>query len=105
LNGKNGWLAWRWIFCIEGVMPIVFGLLLFVLLPSTPESARYGFTQADKDLAVKRSRRSHNPEDAKIRPQKILVTLMNPVFWLFALIFSAYHYTNAPMTNLIPNIV
>jgi MFS family permease len=105
LNGKNGWRPWRWIFCIEGIMPIVFGLLLFVFLPSTPETARFGFTQADKELAVKRSRRAHNPEDAKLRPQKILTVLLNPIFWFFTLIFSAYHYCNAPMTNFIPNIV
>ncbi|KAJ5453418.1 uncharacterized protein N7458_004374, partial [Penicillium daleae] len=99
LNGKNGWLSWRWIFCIEGIMPIGFGFLLFILLPSTPEKARFGFTQADKDLAVKRSCRAHNPEDAEIRPQKIVTTLLNPVFWLFGVIFSAYHYCNAPITK------
>jgi MFS family permease len=105
LNGKNGWLAWRWIFLIEGVMPIVFGLLLFVFLPSTPEKARFGFSQADKDLAVKRSRRAHNPEDAKLRPQKILPVLLNPVFWFLNFIFGAYHYCNSPITNFIQQIV
>jgi sugar phosphate permease len=105
LNGKNGWLAWRWIFLIEGVMPIVFGLLLFVFLPSTPEKARFGFSQADKDLAVKRSRRAHNPKDAKLRPQKILPVLLNPVFWFLNFIFGAYHYCNSPITNFIQQIV
>jgi hypothetical protein len=105
LNGKNGWLAWRWIFMIEGIMPIVFGLLLYVFLPSTPEKAKFGFSQADKDLAVKRSRRSHNPEDAKLRPKGILPVLLNPVWWFLVFIFSGYHYTNSPITNFIQQIV
>ncbi|KAJ7490999.1 major facilitator superfamily domain-containing protein [Mycena latifolia] len=41
LNGKHGHSGWQWIFIIEGAITIVFGLVSFLLLPSSPDHARF----------------------------------------------------------------
>jgi sugar phosphate permease len=105
LEGKNGWLAWRWIFLIEGLMPIAFGIFLYFCLPTTPEKARLGFTQADRDLATKRGRRSHNPEQPKLRPKMIFGCFLSPTFWLFTIQFCGYHFCSSSITNFTPVII
>lgn len=66
-DGKNGWRAWRWIFLIEGVVPIGWGFVVAALLPSTPESVRGIFTKPEKEVIILRSRSSHNTGSSKIK--------------------------------------
>ncbi|KAJ7107243.1 major facilitator superfamily domain-containing protein [Mycena crocata] len=47
LNGKHGHSGWQWIFIIEGAITIAFGLVSFLLLPSTPDHARF-FNEEEK---------------------------------------------------------
>ncbi|KAJ6606112.1 major facilitator superfamily domain-containing protein [Mycena vulgaris] len=41
LNGKHGHSGWQWIFIIEGVITVAFGLASFFLLPDSPDHARF----------------------------------------------------------------
>ncbi|KAJ7611771.1 major facilitator superfamily domain-containing protein [Roridomyces roridus] len=41
LNGQHGHSGWQWIFIIEGVITVFFGLLSFFLLPASPATARF----------------------------------------------------------------
>lgn len=66
-DGKNGWRAWRWIFLIEGVVPIGWGFVVAALLPKTPETVRGIFTAPEKEVIILRSRSSHNTGSSKIK--------------------------------------
>src|SRR6187402_2278952 len=92
LNGRNGWLAWRWIFLIEGIMPMAFSFVVFALLPASPEKLRFGFTKAESELASRRSLRSHNSPDAKMEWKKILTPLFEIHFWLITIMACAGHF-------------
>ncbi|MCJ1395401.1 hypothetical protein MMC18_008285 [Xylographa bjoerkii] len=41
MNGMRGYLAWRWIFIIEGVVTCVVAIIFFFLIPSFPEDASW----------------------------------------------------------------
>lgn len=41
LNGRNGYLGWRWIFILEGLLTCVVSFALFFLIPSFPEDAKW----------------------------------------------------------------
>jgi MFS family permease len=105
LDGKNGWRAWRWIFLIEGVVPIGWGFVVAAFLPSTPETVRGIFSPSEKDIIIRRSRSSHNTGDSKIRPKAMLEVLANPVFWALTLMNCCIHITTASLSNFLPPIL
>ncbi|KAI9707987.1 MAG: hypothetical protein M1820_004406 [Bogoriella megaspora] len=106
LDGKNGWRAWRWIFLIEGVVPIGWGFVVTWLLPGTPETASNKvFSPSEKDLLVRRSRLAHNTGDSKIRPKAMLQVLMDPTFWMLAILNCSVHFTVGSLTNFLPPIL
>jgi MFS family permease len=41
LNGKHGHSGWQWIFIIEGAITVVIGLSGYLLMPDTPDHARF----------------------------------------------------------------
>ncbi|KAJ7041990.1 major facilitator superfamily domain-containing protein [Mycena alexandri] len=47
LKGKDGHSGWQWIFIIEGAITVLFGLVSFALLPSSPDHARF-FNEEEK---------------------------------------------------------
>lgn len=49
----NGYNRWPWIFIVEGVITIVYGLIVIWFLPATPSHARF-LTDAERDAAVHR---------------------------------------------------
>jgi len=105
LNGHNGWLAWRWIFLIEGIMPITFSFVVFTLLPVSPEKLKFGFSKAESKLASQRSLRSHNNPDAKMEWKKILTPLLEIHFWLIAIMACAGHFCLSSLSNFLPAII
>ena len=80
LDGKNGWSAWRWIFLIEGIVPIGWSFVVLAFLPATPESARFGFSPEEKAIIVQRSRAAHNTGESKILPKLTLKPLLELQF-------------------------
>ncbi|HXX10255.1 MAG TPA: MFS transporter [Burkholderiales bacterium] len=55
VDGVNGWRGWQWLFLLEGLPSIIVGLLVFVLLPNGPKSAKWLTTQ-EQELIVQRVR-------------------------------------------------
>ncbi|KAL1610817.1 hypothetical protein SLS60_002488 [Paraconiothyrium brasiliense] len=105
LDGKNGWRAWRWIFLIEGVIPIGWGFVVAALLPSTPETVRGIFSRSEKEIVIQRSRASHNTGSSKIRVKAVLEVLLHPIFWLLTLINCCVHITTSSLSNFLPPIL
>lgn len=105
LDGKNGWRAWRWLFLIEGIVPIGWGFVVVALLPGTPESVRRIFSPAEKDILIRRSRSAHNTGESKIRPKAMLQVLADPTFWMLAVILSCVQLSVGSLTNFLPPIL
>ncbi|MDG4475471.1 MFS transporter [Thiovibrio frasassiensis] len=53
LHGAAGWRGWQWLFLLEGIPSVFVGLLVFLLLPDTPERARW-LTAKERELVVRR---------------------------------------------------
>ncbi|KEF63446.1 uncharacterized protein A1O9_01424 [Exophiala aquamarina CBS 119918] len=105
LNGQNGWLPWRWIFLIEGIIPVGWAFVILLLLPHTPEKIRFGFTEEDKKLIIRRSRRAQNTGESKILPRKILQVLFDYKFWMLVGIESATVSCVSAVGNFLPEIL
>lgn len=105
INGQNGWLAWRWIFLIEGVIPAGWAFVILFLLPHTPEKIKFGFTEEEKQLIIRRSRRAQNTGESKILPRKILQVLFDYKFWMLVGIESATVSCVSAVGNFLPEIL
>ncbi|KUJ07763.1 MFS general substrate transporter [Mollisia scopiformis] len=105
LNGAHGWLAWRWIFLIEGVLPVGATLLVIFLLPSTPEKLGRNFKEDERELAIQRSRRAHYEETTKLDWKLIHTPLLSVHFWIFVLLYCASHFCISSLQNFLPAII
>lgn len=105
LAGHGGWTAWQWLYLVEGVIPIGCAIVILVCLPSFPEKKHWLFTEAEQELAVRRSRRAFNPVDAKVRPDAILSPLLEVRFWLLVAIYAFNHYALGSLSNFLPAII
>lgn len=105
LDGRNGWRAWKWIFLIEGILPISFAFIVLIFLPASPSEVRLGFNGIEKDELVRRSKRSHNTLTSQIQLKKILELLTSIHFWLFALLYCASLFTISTLSNFLPAII
>jgi sugar phosphate permease len=105
LAGHRGWEPWQWLYLVEGVLPIGCSLILLLLLPGTPEKKHFLFTKEERELAIRRSRRAFNPEDAKLRPRFIIKPLLKPHFWLLSAIYAFNHFSVSSLSNFLPAII
>lgn len=105
LDGKGGWRAWRWLFLIEGIIPVGWAFFVIFLLPNTPEKVRFGFTEEEKQIIVRRSRRAQNTGESKILPRKILQVIFDYKFWMLVGIESATVSSVNAVGNFLPDIL
>lgn len=85
LNGSFGLAGWQWLFLVEGIPAILFGLIVLVYLTDRPETADW-LSSTEKDwlvntLAAKRTSR-HGGHSIGI-----LAALTNPTIWHLGIIF------------------
>ncbi|KJF60734.1 uncharacterized protein CIMG_08681 [Coccidioides immitis RS] len=53
MNGVGNYAGWRWIFIIEGLLPVVLAAVVWKILPDSPEQARF-LTKAEREFIVNR---------------------------------------------------
>ena len=97
--------SWRWLFLIEGVVPIGWAFVVMVLLPPTPEKVKLFFTEEEKAILIKRSRRAYNTGESKIRPKLILKLLVDYKFWMTVCIECASLFCITSLSNFLPDIL
>ncbi|KAF3057119.1 hypothetical protein GL218_06034 [Daldinia childiae] len=105
LDGVNGWRAWRWIFLIEGIAPMLFSLVVFFFLPSSPKHLKYGFTEEEKQHIAQRSAKAHNTEEGSVEFKKIWKVLLDGHFWLFILTSCGGSFCQSSLSNFLPDII
>ncbi|TVY35026.1 MFS transporter, partial [Lachnellula occidentalis] len=93
MEGKAGIRAWRWLFILEGVITIFFGLLAIPILPDYPTSTKW---LSEREIMIAEKRLvddtgiadEDDENDGAFHGLKLAV--MDPKVWLLAL---AYHTT------------
>jgi MFS family permease len=53
LDGQAGLYGWQWLFLLEGLIPVALALVVWKILPNSPETAGF-LTQAERDFLVNR---------------------------------------------------
>lgn len=55
MNGLAGLVGWRWLFILEGIPSCLFAVVIWMILPDWPESAKW-LSAEEKSLATDRIR-------------------------------------------------
>ena len=50
MDGMRGYRGWRWIFILEGITTILFGLVAWLMMPADLKSAKF-FNEEERDFA------------------------------------------------------
>ena len=67
-----------------GCITVAVGIFVLFLLPPVPEKLKWGFSSAEKDMAVRRSREAFNAENAGIVPAQLLSLARDVKMYLYS---------------------
>jgi MFS transporter, ACS family, tartrate transporter len=88
LEGVGGLTGWQWLFLIEGLPPVVLGLIVFRFLTDCPKDADWLSRQERSWLSQRLEREQQQTEAADI---SILRTLANPLVWVLTIPYFAFY--------------
>jgi len=98
VNGVRGYSGWRWIFILEGIVTLVFGVVFFFTFPSFPEEATW--LSEDERAYVKarlQADQGRNGAERNITFADVVTVMKDYKIWLggfmyFGMIVPAYGY-------------
>ncbi|KAK4223101.1 putative transporter [Podospora fimiseda] len=102
LNGRYGRPAWRWIFLVEGVVSVGFGLVILFLLPTTPERVKWGFSKDEKKIAMRRTEEAYNVPNAKPNGAQFVAALKDPKTWFYSVLNACASISQGVWSNFLP---
>ena len=108
MDGLQNIAGWRWIFIIEGLVPVAFGLALPFLLPDNPDKVKW-LTQEEKKFIVLRFQksgvRSAEGEGDKFSWSMLLGTMLDWKILLAVILAMVNAAPNAAFSYTMPTII
>lgn len=84
LNGKANLAGWQWLFILTGIPAVIFGIIVWVYMPNYPQDATF-FTEEERVFAIARMGPfAPNKEDKTFNITTAKETLLDPLFWVYA---------------------
>ena len=105
MNNVAGLRAWQWLYILEGIPPVLAGLLAFALLPDSPAKAQW-LRSEQKELVqrmISDERSDRGP--ALSRSHHFLHALKNPAVWLLCLVFFGFVMASYGIGFWLPQIL
>lgn len=97
--------AWQWLFLIEGVLSIGYGVLVLIFLPPVPEKLNWGFTKDEKRMAVIRTQQANNTPGAKIRWKEVLPAFKSPMLYVYTVVLVCIQIILSGLSSFLPALV
>ena len=117
MNGLGGLQGWRWIFIIEGIISVLFGLSTFFLLPDSPALSGRWLTEEEQRFLQLMNQATRGtgasttepatgvPAKKKTNWQAVRAMISDPHIYLQAIVFSSNAIPNNGMKYTMPQIV
>ena len=75
--------GWRLLFVVEGIMPMLYAVVLYLFLPATPETALFLEAEEKEWIAVNQGK--HDSEDSLPFWEELKRVVSNGSWWMFSL--------------------
>lgn len=86
LNGRLGLAGWQWLFLLEGLPAIVFGIAVWFLLPDGPHHARW-LTEHHRAALIGSLDRERVDIETHQRGKSLRAALASPLLWQLAVLW------------------
>jgi len=98
-----GIAGWRWVFILEGVPAVIFGVVVYRFLTDRPEQAKW-LTEEERNWLVANQEREHR---AKVQVKKYtkLQAFMSPRVWQLTLIYFTLQAVQISIPLWLPTIL
>ncbi|KAK9722825.1 hypothetical protein K7432_002364 [Basidiobolus ranarum] len=105
MHNNLGLSAWQWIFLIEGIPSIFFGILTFFLLPDFPQTATW-LTEEERAVAVKRLELEGTiATDTKFERSQFLAAFTDVNVILYQILYFTVLTPSVTLSMLLPTII
>ncbi|KAG0645539.1 Pyrrolocin biosynthesis L [Hyphodiscus hymeniophilus] len=105
VSGKGGLSGWQWLFLVEGLFTVLFGIALWFLLPDFPPTAKW---LTEKEKAFIQARLPSNApreSESNFSFREIVVSLKDKRMWLFTLCWAFFTVGTSGLTFYQPTVV
>lgn len=88
MEGVAGMRGWRWIFCLEGIFTVVWAVLVYLLLPNSPQKVRFMSPEQTARCIERLKSDVDILDNEKVTIRKVLSVFTSPgliCIWLTAL--------------------
>jgi MFS family permease len=86
MDGAAGLRGWQWLFLLEGIPSVVVGVLVFVLLPNGPRTARW-LSASERDLILQRVEEDHAAKKDLGQKHSLMDAFTDGRVWALALVY------------------
>jgi len=86
MDGANGWRGWQWLFLLEGIPSVLIGVLVFVLLPNGPRSAKW-LTPQQQELIVQRMKEDDAGKAELVQRHSFMDAFKDGRVWALAVVY------------------
>ncbi|QYS92908.1 MFS domain-containing protein [Trichoderma simmonsii] len=111
LDGAHGLRSWQWLFIIEGIPTIAWGILMWTLMPRLPDkevNSNYSLffrSEEERRLIILRLVEGRNVMDARVSWPQVLLALKDVKTWLMAYITASIGLALAAFGVFLPTFI
>ena len=98
-----GFGSWRWLLILEGIPPILFGLVTYLVLPSRPQDA--GFLTGEEKEWIRTELKREEQEKWTRHQYTVIETMVNGRVWHLVLIYSGLMIGRYTMSFWTPQVI
>ncbi|XWX00382.1 hypothetical protein V2A60_008402 [Cordyceps javanica] len=104
MDGLGGYEAWRWVFILEGLLTVLFGLVAWLVIPEFPQEATF-LTTKERALLCARLHRDRGADKIDFHGLNWSKVLLDWKIWSFTLIYFCADMGAASISSFTPTIL
>ncbi|KAJ6014232.1 hypothetical protein N7540_008823 [Penicillium herquei] len=90
VSGAGGLSGWQWLFLIEGIATVIYGVAVWFLLPDFPETANWLTEKEKKFIQARLPSNAPRASEENFNLREVIESLKDIRLWLFMLIWATF---------------